>query len=384
MDDQDLTEEQVMLSQTTAKFIQSELPISKIRALHDHSFGSEGYSPEGFDREWLGRTAELGWYSMLIPEEHGGGSITGHGLLDLTAIADSIGRYLQPGPFLSTNVVASAISHFGSPDQQKTLLAGIAAGEVVATWAPFGAAGEWDSGAGLEIVVDGDDILLRGSRGFVPDAAGADHILVTGRSEDLVLQVLVPASTPGVEIEPLISFDITRRLAAVSFDGARLPVSAVLGGEIVSATAAVEHQLQTAIVLACAEAVGALDAVFDMTVEYSKDRIAFGRPIGSFQALKHAMADQLLHLESCKAAAVEAALAVDSGNDDAAEIVSMAAAYLDEYATRIVQQSLQIHGGIGFTWEHDLHLYMRRIRAVTSMWCERAWHYDRIREVCAL
>ena len=96
------------------------------------------------------------------------------------------------------------------------------------------------------------------------------------------------------------------------------------------------------------------------------------------------MADQLLHLESCKAAAVEAALAVDSGNDDAAEIVSMAAAYLDEYATRIVQQSLQIHGGIGFTWEHDLHLYMRRIRAVTSMWCERAWHYDRIREVCAL
>jgi alkylation response protein AidB-like acyl-CoA dehydrogenase len=376
MDDEDLTEEQRMLRRTTTQFIEEQLPVSAVRKLHD--------DPTGYDRTWLSRTADLGWYSMMIAEKYGGGSMTKHPLVDLTTIADSVGRYLQPGPFIPMNVVGAAIAEFGTDAQREDLLPKIAAAEVVATWAPFDAAGEWDAGAKLEVSRDGEQVLLRGLRGFVPEAQSADYLLAAGRCDGEPVQVIVPIGTAGVGIEALSCYDLSRRMAEVCFDDVRLPAAAVLGAADTNATENLERQLQIAVVLACAETVGALDAMFAMTVEYSKDRIAFGRPIGSFQALKHVMADQLLYLESCKAATAEAAQVVDRGASDAAEVASMAAAYVDEYATLIAQECLQVHGGIGFTWEHDLHLYMRRIRTTTSIWCEKAWHYERICEVCAL
>jgi alkylation response protein AidB-like acyl-CoA dehydrogenase len=244
--------------------------------------------------------------------------------------------------------------------------------------------GEWDAGTSLEVSRDGEQIVLRGLRGFVPEAQSADYLLAAGRCDGEPVQIIVPTETAGLGVEALTCYDLSRRVAEVSFDDVRLPVAAVLGAAETAATENLERQLQIAVVLACAETVGALDAMFSMTVEYSKDRVAFGRPIGSFQALKHVMADQMLYLESCKAATTEAAQVVDRGAGDAAEIASMTAAYVDEYATQIAQECLQVHGGIGFTWEHDLHLYMRRIRTTTSMWCEKAWHYERICEVCAL
>lgn len=376
MYDEDLTEEQQMLHQTTTQFISEQLPVSATRALHD--------DPIGYDRSWLSRTADLGWYSMLIAEKYGGGSITGHPLVDLTTIADSVGRYLQPGPFIGMNIVGAAVSEFGTDAQREDLPAKIAAGEVVATWAPFGSAGEWDVGAGLTVSREGQQIVLSGLRGFVPDAQSADYVLAAGQCDGEPVQVIVPTATAGVGVEALTCYDLSRRIADVTFDGVRLPVESILGAAESVAVENLERQLQIAVVLACAETVGALDAMFSMTVEYAKDRIAFGRPIGSFQALKHVMADQMLCLEGCKAATAEAAQVVDRDAEDAAEIVSMTAAYVDEYATQIAQECLQVHGGIGFTWEHDLHLYMRRVRTTTSMWCEKAWHYERICEVCAL
>jgi alkylation response protein AidB-like acyl-CoA dehydrogenase len=375
MDDEDLTEEQRMLHQATTEFIEAQLPVSATRALHD--------DPAGYTAKWLTGTAELGWYSMLITEEHGGGSVTGNGLLDLTAIADSVGRYVQPGPFLTMNVVGAAISEFGTDAQRAALLPRIVAGELVATWAPFDSAGSWDAGAGLRATRDGADIVLSGSRGFVTDAASSESMLVVCHLDGTPAQVLVDTNTAGVGVEPLTCFDLSRRIGEVTFNDVRLPVDAVLGDSSAGTSEQLERQLQIAVVLACAETVGALDAMFAMTVEYSKNRIAFGRPIGSFQALKHTMADQLLQLESCKAATAEAAKAVAERSAEAAEIVSMAAAYVDEYASEIAQKCLQVHGGIGFTWEHDLHLFMRRVRVNTSMWCEKAWHYERLCEVCA-
>lgn len=376
MDDEDLTEEQRMLHRTTTQFIEDQLPVSATRRLHD--------DPKGYDRSWLSRTADLGWYSMLIAEKYGGGSMTDRPLVDLVTIADSVGRYLQPGPFIGMNVVGGAISEFGTDAQREELLPKLAAAEVVATWAPFSSVGEWDAGAGLEVSRDGEHVVLRGSRGFVPEAQSADYVLVAGQCDGDPIQVIVPTEAGGVGVEALTCYDLSRRIAEVSFDDVRLPSAAVLGAGETSAADNLDRQLQIAVVLACAETVGALDAMFSMTVDYSKDRIAFGRPIGSFQALKHVLADQALYLESCKAAAAEAAQAVDTGASDAAEIASMTAAYVDEYATQIAQECLQVHGGIGFTWEHDLHLYMRRIRTTTSMWCDRAWHYERICEVGAL
>ena len=372
MDVDDLTEEQRMLHATTTEFIEEQLPVSATRGLHDN--------PVGYERSWLARTADLGWYSMLIAEKYGGGSITGRPLVDLT----TVGRYLQPGPFIPMNVVGAAVTEYGSDEQRKDLLPRIATADVVATWAPFDGSGAWDMGASLEVTRDGDQVVLRGARGFVPEAQSADYLLVPGRCDGEPVQVMVPSESPGVSVEPLTCYDLSRRLAEVAFDEVRLPAASILGVVETAASAALDRQLQIAVVLACAETVGALDAMFAMTVEYSKSRIAFGRPIGSFQALKHVMADQLLYLEGCKSATAEAAEAVSRGGGDAAEIASMTAAYVDEFASQVAQECLQVHGGIGFTWEHDLHLYMRRIRTTTSMWCERTWHYERIREVCAL
>ncbi len=376
MHDEDLTEEQRLLHQTTEQFIEEQLPVSATRKLHG--------DPLGYDRTWLSRTADLGWYSMLVSEKYGGGSMTEHPLMDLATIADSIGRHLQPGPFVPMNVVGAAVSEYGTDAQREELLPKITAAEVVATWAPFDSAGRWDAGAALEVRRLGDQIALNGLRGFVADAQSADYVLATGRCDGEPVQVIVPVVTPGVSVEALTCYDLSRRMADVSLDDVRLPAAALLGGAEPCGAASLERQLQVAVVLACSETVGALDAMFWMTVDYAKDRVAFGRPIGSFQALKHVMADQMLHLESCKAATAEAASAVDRFAGDAAEIASMAAAYIDEHATLIAQECLQVHGGIGFTWEHDLHLYMRRVRTTTSMWCQKAWHHERIAEVCAL
>jgi|KBSSwiStaDraftv2_1062776.scaffolds.fasta_scaffold00081_3 alkylation response protein AidB-like acyl-CoA dehydrogenase len=375
MEDRDLTDEQRLLHQATVDFIADKLPMAAVRKLRD--------DPVGYDRNWLCGTAQLGWYSMLIAEEHGGGDVTGHPIVDLAVVADSVGRHLQPGPFIPMNVVGAALSEYGTATQRKELLPRIAAGELVATWAPLAGDGSWDAGAGLSVTRDEDEIVLRGSRGFVVEAPSADHLLAVGTLDGVPVQVVVATSSVGVDVETLACFDLSRRVGRITFDDVRLPAPDLLGDGSGETTEQLERQLQIAVVLACAETIGALDEMFSMTVEYSKTRVAFGRPIGSFQALKHAMADQLLHLEGCKAAVAEATRIVDERGSDAAEIVSMTAAYVDEYASRIAQQCLQVHGGIGFTWEHDLHLYMRRIRTTTSLWCERAWHYERLCEVCA-
>jgi alkylation response protein AidB-like acyl-CoA dehydrogenase len=369
--DLELTDDQQLYYETTVRFIETELPVARTRDLHD--------DPRGYDEKWLRNTAELGWFAMLVPEEHGGGSVSGHGVLDAAIVAEALGRYVQPGPFLPMNVAASAIADHGTDEQQAALLPGIVSGELVVTWAPLDVRGQWDLGAGLTAARDGDEIVLTGTRGFVQDAQTADELLVTASCDGQPLQLVVPAAS--ARIEPLTCLDLTRRMAEITFDGARVSVSSILGEK---AGDALERQRQLAVVLGCAETVGALDAMFSMTVAYSKDRVAFGRPIGSFQALKHVMADVGYYLECCKAAAVEAAQAVDACADDAAEITAMAASYIGEHATEIAQQSLQVHGGIGYTWEHDLHLYMRRTRTNSTLYGEPAWHRKRLCEVHGL
>jgi alkylation response protein AidB-like acyl-CoA dehydrogenase len=363
----DLTDDQQLFRETTIRFIDAELPLAATRSLHDN--------PLGYDRGWLRKSAELGWFAMLIPETDGGGSVSGAGLLDAAIVSEELGRRVQPGPFIPMNVVASTIASAGSESQRAELLPGMAAGEVVATWAFADAHGNWDAGAGLQAVASGDEVVVTGGRGFVQDAVSADWLLVVATIEGEPVQLLVRADAPGVGIRPLTCLDLTRRLADVDFDGVVVSQDALLDGR---GADALELPLTRAIVLACADTVGAIDALFDMTVAYSKDRIAFGRPIGSFQSLKHVMADQALFLETCKAGAVAAARAVEAGDDDAAEVASMAAAYIGDVANDIAQECLQIHGGIGYTWEHDLHLFLRRVRSNSALFGEPTWHRERV------
>ncbi len=361
-----LSEDQSLFRETTVRFIESELPLAATRQWHER--------PEGFDPEWLGGAAELGWYSMLVPESEGGGSVSGNPVADAALIAEELGRQVQPGPFVPMNVALWAIARHGDPARRSELLPAAVGGRQVVTWAAHDTDGNWDLGAGVTVTADGDRLRLAGARGQVQDADQADWVLVAGTLEGRVVQVLVPSDGPGIRIDPLVTLDLARRMADVRHDGVEVPAAALVdGGDEAQA-----HMHRLAAVLTAVETVGAMDALLAMTVEYAKDRIAFGRPIGSFQALKHLMADLALALEVAKAAAAAAIAAVGSDRDDAAEIVAMAAAAIAESGDEMAQQCLQIHGGIGYTWEHDLHLLMRRIQTNGALYGTATWHREQL------
>lgn len=365
----DLTEEQALFHETTTRFIETELPRERTRSFHDR--------PDGFDRGWLTTAAELGWFSVLVPEGDGGGSVSGNPLADAALIAEELGRQVQPGPFIPMNVALATIAAHGAAGRKAELLPAAIAGLAVVAWAFADDRGGWDLGTGVTVTDRDDGYLVSGGRGFVQDAGQADWLLVAGTLDGEPVQVLVPSGAAGLSLEPLATLDLSRRMAHVRLVDVEVPADAVVHG----GAEALERMLDQAAVLAAVETVGAMDALFTMTVEYSKDRIAFGRPIGSFQALKHRMADLALDLETAKAAVTAAVTALDEGRSSAAEVVSMAAAHVGEVGNNLAQQCLQIHGGIGYTWEHDLHLLMRRVQANSVLYGTPTWHRER---VCAL
>jgi alkylation response protein AidB-like acyl-CoA dehydrogenase len=211
----------------------------------------------------------------------------------------------------------------------------------------------------------------------VQDSQLADHLLVTAGSGDGVLQVLVPAATPGVTVRRRDGLDITRQWCEVSFDGVELAAEALVGGPD-DASALVDRQFDLAAVLTVAESVGAMDQLFGLTLDYAKSRIAFGRPIGSFQAIKHLLADTSLLLEASRAAAVAAARSVQEQRSDASELASVAKAFVGDSGISLAQNCFQVFGGIGYTWEHDQHLYLRRLTADAALYGSPGWHRDRL------
>jgi alkylation response protein AidB-like acyl-CoA dehydrogenase len=338
----ELSEEQAFFQQTTRKFLAAECPVATVRSLEAE--------PAGFTPDYWRRGADLGWTSMLVPEADGGGSLSEHGLLDLVLVAEEMGRLVSPGPLVPVNVVASALADGGSADQRATWFPGLLDGSTVAAWC---------GPDPVEAVADRDGFVLTGVAAPVEAGAQAQVLLVAIRTGTGLSQVLVPVDTPGVRVTQMGGFDLVRRFAEVSFDGVAVPASAVVGS-VDGAAEAIERQLQIAVVLGCAESVGAMDAVFDMTLEYLGDRYSFGRPLSSYQALKHRVADDKMWLEACHAIATGAARAVATRADNAAELVSAAKAWIGPHATELIQDCVQLHGGIGVTWEHDLHLYLRR------------------------
>lgn len=352
-----LDEDQAFFRDTTARFLDEFAPTDEVRRLRG--------DPLGFDRSYWRRGAELGWTSFLVAEEHGGGSISGQGAVDLTLVAHEFGRHAAPGPLSATNVVAGALSDAGGGHAD--VLAGLVAGELIATWC-YGepAPGDGLGTVGLTVRADGGDLVLDGVKRPVESAGSADHLLVTGSGDTGLTQVLVAADTPGTSIEPLTGVDLTRRFSVVTFDGVRVSADAVVG-DAGGADAAVERQLQHALVIANAESVGALQAGFDMTVEWSFDRYSFGRPLASYQALKHRFADMKTWLEASHAISDGGADAVAAGRDDAGELVSAAKAFIGDRGNELLQDCVQIHGGIGVTFEHDLHLFLRRVMVNSAL-----------------
>ncbi|MDA8046903.1 MAG: acyl-CoA dehydrogenase family protein [Actinomycetota bacterium] len=363
----ELTPDQDFLWETTAKFLTSQAPVGEIRRRREDPLG---YSPD-----YWRRGADLGWTSLLVTEEHGGGSVSGRGLVDLTLIAHEFGAHAAPGPLGPANVVAGALSRAGT---RTDVIGALLAGSATAAWA-------WEEPGGLlagrppqlEIGADGDEVVLNGTKKPVEAAADADHLLVTGRSGDGLTQVLVPAGTAGLSVERLRTVDLTRRFAALHFDHVRLPADTVLG-VLGGAADEVEQQLQQALVVQNAETVGAMDRGFAMTVEWAFDRYSFGRPLASYQELKHRFADMKSWLEGGHAISDAAAEAVAAGDADAAHLVSVAKAFIGHYGLELMQDCVQIHGGIGVTFEHDLHLFLRRVTANGATLGTPADHRQRI------
>jgi alkylation response protein AidB-like acyl-CoA dehydrogenase len=367
-----LSADQELLRETTERFIDARCPIPRVRELAD--------TPVAHDPALLGEAGELGWFALFVPEEHGGGTVSGSAVRDAVIVAEERGRFVQPGPFVATNVVAFALAREGSAEQQSAHLPDLAAGTRTASWAFTGRNGVPEVGA-VRATESGDGYTLDGVAGLVPEAPSADCFLVSAADavggDGGVTQFVVPADSAGVTVTQLEGLDLTRRFADVHFDNVAVPAGAMLGTPG-AGQASVDAQLDVAVALTLAESIGAMRRLAEITIDYAKARVAFGRPIGSFQALKHILADISFWAEVSTAAAGAAAEAVADARPTAAEIVSIAKAYVGDASTQLAQQCLQVHGGIGFTWEHDLHFYLRRLAADRVLYGDPEWHRERI------
>lgn len=373
----ELTNDQQLFRETTRKFLETSTPLTVVREI-------AAENPDGFDRGWWQRGAELGWTSMLVPEDLGGGSVSGEGVMDLQLIAEEMGRLVSPGPLLPTNVVAAALSGPGAAGQHDDVVAGLLSGETIATWAVAEPGGSWSPAeAQLRAEPGNGGFVLQGAKTAVEAAAQADYFLVSARTGEGLTQFLVAADTPGVSVTALESLDMVRRFGRVNFDNVAVSASAVVG-EVGGAAADIERLLQFALVIQCAEMVGAIDQVFTFTLEYSFDRFSFGRALASYQALKHRFADMKLWLEASHASSGAAGRAVQAGADNAAELVSVAKSYIGDHGPALLQDCVQMHGGIGVTWDHDLHLFIRRVTQDRVLFGAPSDHRERIATLIGL
>lgn len=353
--------------ETTGKYLAQFAPPQELRRLRDHD--------AGFEADYWRGGGELGWISLLVDEEHGGGSISGDRLVDLSVLAFEFGRHAAPGPLLPTNVSAWALSkHHAQPD----LLADLMAGATIVSWAH--SEGPPDDAPGCEalrIEVEGDELTLHGEKRPIEAAGQASHFLVSGRTGDGSTLVLVPADAAGLTVTPMRGVDLTRRFATLGFDGVRVPTSASLGA-VGGAEDDIESMRLIALTMLNAEAVGALQTAFDLTLEWALDRYSFGRPLASYQAVKHRVADMKTWLEAGHALSDAATAAVAADSADAARLSDAAKAFVGEFGSDLMQECVQLHGGIGVTFEHDLHLFLRRHTTNRTLFGTPADHRRRI------
>jgi alkylation response protein AidB-like acyl-CoA dehydrogenase len=376
----DLTPEQAFFHGTTRQFLDDKVPTSLLRELRSE--------PAGFGRDFWRQGADLGWTSLLVSEADGGGSVSGQGLIDLALVAFEFGRYAAPGPLTAANVVTAAVARSGTAQQKGELLPGLMTGGQIGSWAyaeprPFDQLGA----IGVRARRSDGQYLLAGAKAPVEAASQADLFLVTaqlaaeGDETGRLIQFLVPAGTPGVSVSPMRTLDITRRYGRVTFTDAVVPASAVLGepgaaeGDV---TADVERQLQIALVIQLAELTGTMDRGLELTTEWLFNRYSFGRPLASYQALKHRFADMRAWLEAAQAMADAAAEHVQAESGRAGEYVSAGKSVLGVAALEVLQECVQFHGGIGVTFEHDLHLYLRRATVDAQLYGTVADHRERL------
>jgi alkylation response protein AidB-like acyl-CoA dehydrogenase len=365
--------EALLFASTAQAFLEKEAPLSRVRELH-----AAGVS---FEPDWWRRAAELGWPSLLVPEELGGGSVSGNGVDDLAAIAEQIGRTVAPGPLHPVSTVLAGLVDADENQRHATTIESLVAGEVVASWAVYEPGKPWAPlDAALTATPTETGYRLDGVKDRVEAGPESGLFLVVARCDGQLRQFLVPADVQGVTVHPQRSLDLVKRYARVHFDEVELEESAAVGSPE-QTVALIERQSQIAQVLQCAEVVGILDTVLGFTIQWAFDRHTFGRPLVSYQALKHRFADMKMWFEACRATTRAAVADVAARAPTAPMSVSVAKSYVGEQAAPIVQDCVQLHGGIGVTWEHDLHLYLRRVTLYRAMFGTPEDHNVRVYEM---
>jgi alkylation response protein AidB-like acyl-CoA dehydrogenase len=368
------SEEQQLLRDTARKFLDGECPTTFVRQMMATDAAA---TPEFWQR-----LADNGWLGITYPEEDGG---SGLGLVELVVLMEEIGRAVMPGPYPATVLLGgAAIAEAGAPAQRRQWLPRIVAGEAKATLASTEASARWDAaGIALSVREGRGGFVLNGSKLFVPDAHLADVLVVAARSrdgstmEDGISLFLVPREAAGLAVRLLPAIDETRKLCEVRLDNVDLPAAALLG-DLHRGWPALGRVIDKAAVALSAEMCGAAQRVLDMTVEYAKLRHAFGKPIGAYQAVKHKCADMLVEIENAKSLTYYAAWAIDEAADEAPLAVSMAKAAASDAGRKVCAAGIQLHGGIGMTWEHDLQLYLKRAKADEVAFGDATWHRERI------
>jgi alkylation response protein AidB-like acyl-CoA dehydrogenase len=329
------------------------------------------------DRDYWSAAAELGWTSLLVPEEAGGGTVTGRPFAELAVLADEAGRHVAPGPLVPGNVVAWLLSQPGNGEHGDAVAA-IVKGSAVAAWALAEGRDRWDpAGVTARGERTSDGFTITGTKRFVESAADADLFLVTARDGDGIGQFLVDRNAPGVVVTPQRALDPTRGFGTVEFTATPVPASGRVGPDD-GETRWAELAYRAAIAIQAAETAGLMRHVFDMTMDWVTNRVAFGRLVGSYQAIKHRLAEHLLRVEASAGAAAGLAAALDAGSPEAGQLASAAKAYIGDAAVTLAQDAIQMHGGIGMTWEHDLHLYLRRAATNRVLYGDPAWHRERL------
>ena len=348
-----LNESQEILKESVRKFFAGECPIAEVRRLME--------TETAFDANLWAKLAEQGYTGIIFPEETGG---IGLGIVELALLMEEAGRALLPGPFFSTVALAgSVLLACAGYAQSKKVLGGISRGEARATVALLEAGASWDPVDIQMTVVNGK---FKGEKLFVSDAAVADWIIVVAKNGIF----LADAKSNGIRVAPMQGMDLTRKLHSVQFDNVSV--------EKIGETSNIGKALDIATVALAAEMVGGMQRTLDLTVEYAKARKQFGKPIGMFQAVQHHCADMYLETESSRSAVYYAAWALQENAPDAASAVSIAKMYASDAGRAVGNRGIQVHGGMGFTWENDLHLYYRRAKASEIALGDATFHRERI------
>ena len=369
------SEEQEMLRQSVREFLEAECPMTYVRQMMEDE---RGFS----DDQWR-KMAELGWTGLIVPEQYGGAGLN---MVDMVVVLEEMGKVVFPGPFLASAILGGiAIDLGGSDAQKQRWLPGLADGSVRATLAQVEESGRWDAqGIQLPAKAAGSGFTLSGTKLFVHDAHNADVLVVPvrtgGAGPDGITMLLVERKAKGVGVRVLKTMDQTRKLCEVTFDGVTVGPDAVLG-TVGAGWALLDRLVDRAKVALCAEMCGGAQKVLEMSVEYAKVREQFGKPIGSFQAIQHKCANMMVQVESAKSATYYAAWAVANDVPEAHLAACMAKAYTSDAYRFVSAEGIQIHGGIGFTWEHDMHLYFKRAKGSEVTFGDATYNRELVAQV---